>query len=323
MLSGLVMACAGLVFGAISVSTPGPGVSGNLSAREYQPADTIGQYPVNPNVTVADDVVSQGEVAPAANTFPGEVQLQANAEGASPGVAASSSPQVSAIHAVRVIGRSSDPRSYGQRAEAGGTAVAVKADKLHTASHLTARLMPGWTIEVEVDGKWVAATYAGVPGKDLAVLTIPNGSLQGVPVREPIYGERLTVYGLKTKSFSQGTYAGDMNKAIGSGHVPLDVGQAPALEGDSGGGVFGDDGALVGTISGSPVDSPMVVTMVPIVSSPPAAAAAPKRTSSVYVSADLAPSSGNCVNGVCSAPPQQMYQPTFGKQRRGGFGFKK
>ena len=159
--------------------------------------------------------------------------------------------------------------------ETGGTAVAVGPNKLHTAGHNADGIIGGYRPEVMVGGKWIAATFSKVATKDLAVLTVAGVTLDHVPVRVPEYGERVTIYGLKTKSFAQGTYRGDeaIKKGGGQGLVPLEVDQVHVENGDSGGGVFGDDGCLLGTITGC-MDVQMVTKMVPIVSDPPAKAVA-------------------------------------------------
>jgi hypothetical protein len=189
-----------------------------------------------------------------------------------------------AVYEVRVIGDGG--------VTAGGTAVAVRRDALHTAKHLGEGLSrPRY--EVRIDSAWRPAIPSPVSRKDLAVLTVPGVTLDYVPVRVPVYGERVSVYGLKTKSFSQGMYIGDHNPEIGSGRVALDADAVPTEQGDSGGGIFGDDGTLLGTISGRMSHEHLVASMVPIVSD--ASVAADKAVAARTQPSARAP----CVGGFC------------------------
>jgi hypothetical protein len=206
-----------------------------------------------------------------------------------------------AVYPFRLTGTSTNPRTRGMVATAGGSAVAVGPAKLHTVSHLSHELS-GYRAEVQVDGQWKPATFAPVPGKDMAVLTMVGVELEAVPVRAPEYGEPVTVYGLATRSFAQGRYIGDLNPAVGSGTVPLEVGQAVTQEGDSGGGVFGDDGKLLGTLTGKSHAEERVAFMVPIVADAPAQTAPAARTP------PPARAVQNCPGGVCPAPAFQPVQ---------------
>lgn len=219
---------------------------------------------------------------------------------------------VQSVYEVRVTGTSTDPATWGRRATGGGTAVAVGPAKLHTAKHLTERLN-GYVVEVQVNGEWRQATFSGVPGKDLAVLTLAGtAALPAVKVRPPEYGERVTVYGLATKSFAQGTYTGDHNPAIGDGLIPLDKGQTAVEQGDSGGGAFGDDGCLLGTITGRRQEVHEVTAIVPIVADAhkaPAVQAA--ETGGAARTPPPARAVQSCPGGVC----QQQFTPQTGKRR--------
>ena len=182
--------------------------------------------------------------------------------------------------------------------EANGTAVAVRGDALHTVKHISDGLSrPRY--EVKVGGEWRPAVASPVGRKDLSVLTVSGASFTPVPVRVPKYGERVTVYGLRTKSFSQGMYIGDDNPSAGSGCVALDPDSVTVDNGDSGGGIFGDDGSLLGTLTGRRVFESSLTTMVPIVSDPPATAVA-------ALSGGVAPPSPRwawqtvCNGGTCS-----------------------
>jgi len=205
-----------------------------------------------------------------------------------------------AVYKVRVMGTN----GRGQTADGAGSGVGVTTRKLHTAKHLRQGLF-NYHPEVLVGEEWKRGRWTESAEKDLAVIEV-DFDIDYVPVRVPKYGEHVTVYGLKTKSFAQGRYAGDFNPTLGSGYAPLDACEMPTELGDSGGGVFGDDGYLLGTISGSPLSAPLVVSFVPIVEGKPLAAAAPAATPTPALQ-------GNCANGMCPAP---TYQGQQWKRRR-------
>jgi hypothetical protein len=230
-----------------------------------------------------------------------------------------------------------------------GCGVAVGPDKLHSVSHLTHQMPAGSRVEVLVDGEWKRANWSPVAGKDFAVAIVPGANLKPVPVRVPAYGERVTVYGLKTKSFAQGTYIGAVNIKIGDGLVPLDDCEKPIENGDSGGGVFGDDGCLLGTVTGVKTDSPRVTAMVPIVADAPKAkrvltaaerkdAVANGLTDDEYIALDAslsrmekalgvkagspapvqaAPVRSGCPGGICPAPQSTGQPRTYFPKKRG------
>lgn len=194
-----------------------------------------------------------------------------------------------------------------------GCGVAVGPDKIHTAAHLTHQMPAGSRAEVLVDGEWKRATWSPVPGKDFAVVTLVGVTLKSVPVRVPTYGERVTVYGLKTKSFAQGTYVGATDIKAGFGLVPLDACETPVHNGDSGGGVFGDDGCLLGTIRGLQPDSKLITTMTPIVAdAPKASPAAPTVSASAPARAVQ-----SCPGGVCPVPKSTGQIRTYFPKKRG------
>lgn len=193
-----------------------------------------------------------------------------------------------------------------------GCGVAVGPDKIHTAAHLTHQMPAGSRAEVLVDGEWKRANWSPVAGKDFAVAIVPGANLKPVPVRVPAYGERVTVYGLKTKSFAQGTYVGATDIKAGFALVPLDACETPIENGDSGGGVFGDDGCLLGTIRGLQPDSKLITTMTPIVADAPKAAPAAPTVSA----AAPARAVQSCPGGVCPAPQSNGQMRTFFPRRR-------
>jgi hypothetical protein len=210
---------------------------------------------------------------------------------------------VKAVYPVRLVGRN----NRGQETHMDGCGVGVTKGKLHTAKHLNYQLY-NYRAEVKVGEEWKLGRWSEVADKDLAVIEV-DFTLNFVPVREPKYMEHVTVYGVKTKSFAQGRYIGDFTPAIGNGKAPLDACEMPVEQGDSGGGVFGDDGYLLGTISGSVISSPLVVSLVPIVSGKPLAAPQPNQVSPPASQ----PVQGNCPGGVCYP---QNYQGQQWNRRR-------
>lgn len=120
----------------------------------------------------------------------------------------------------------------------GGTAISLGHGLLVTAAHCVEQ---GTTPEIEVNGEWVPAGVSRVRNQDVAYLTIGNTSLPAVETRKPEYGENAYAFGLRTQKAMCGKISD--NEALA-----LDPGEAGVDQGDSGGGVFGEDGKLLGTI---------------------------------------------------------------------------
>lgn len=200
-----------------------------------------------------------------------------------------------------------------------GSGVAVGVGKLHTVDHFR-RSVPGvlrW--EIEVDGRWHPAVAVSVSGKDLAVLTVTGVELNPVPVRVPRYGERVTVYGMQTKSFAQGVYIGEQSDSGRTAQVALDDGSVTVISGDSGGGIFSDEGELLGTIGGANLPEQRVTWFTPIVADKPAVAALsggspPPAPANASVPAGTqfvsAPAAVSCANGVCTQQPSGRWVKT-------------
>lgn len=132
-------------------------------------------------------------------------------------------------------------RQKDGRGTAGGTAVSLGDGLLVTAAHvLQANTQP----EVNVNGKWVPAGFNRVQGQDVAYLTINDTSLPGVPVRQPVAGECVTIYGMTTRLPWQGELTGNVSTK-GMWQVKLNTELEGTESGDSGAGVFGEDGALL------------------------------------------------------------------------------
>lgn len=171
--------------------------------------------------------------------------------------------------------RAADGRS------ADGGAVSVGGGVLQTVSHLR-DMMPGATCEVMVNGTWRPATFRvidGSPAGDVATAKIAT-DLAAPKRRPPRYGERVVIYGLKTGYLQCGVVSGPRE-------VSLDANEKGTLNGDSGGGVFSEEGEFVGTIQGCDSTEKRVVKFRPnnfdinapvaasASSSPPAASSTP------------------------------------------------
>lgn len=189
---------------------------------------------------------------------------------------------------------------------ANGSAVAVRSNVLHTAKHLADGLN-GFRAEVEIDGQWRQATWNPAQG-DVATLAVNGEPLNPVEVKIPTYGQRVTVYGLRTKSSAVGTY-------IGAGMVALDACEPHVDSGDSGGGVFSESGDLLGTISGYMTASNQVTLMTPIEKrAEPNKAPTPVETPKAPIAISAPKLQSGCPGGVCPVPQarQQYIVPRRG-----------
>lgn len=131
-----------------------------------------------------------------------------------------------------------------------GSAVSIGNGRLVSASHIIEG-MNNAIVEVLIDGQWRRATYATVRGVDVMNLRVANKGLPGVARRDPEYMEPVVVCGMKS-GLQNGIY-------VNHDTVALDVELSGVDNGDSGGGVFGLDGKLLGTIRGINPDNPRVV----------------------------------------------------------------
>lgn len=119
-----------------------------------------------------------------------------------------------------------------------GTAVSLGNGLLVTAWHV---VESRGTPEVLIGDKWVPANYRREKNDDVAYLTIRDTSLPSVTTRQPEYGESVHVFGLRTKHPMAGRICDTDMAALEPNEEGVD-------QGDSGGGVFGLDGKLLGTI---------------------------------------------------------------------------
>ncbi len=179
-----------------------------------------------------------------------------------------------------------------------GTAISLGNGLLVTAAHV----VPGRTYpEVEVNGGWQAAGFQRLSGADVAYLTIQDKSLPSVNTRQPVYGEAVTVFGLKTQRVMPGIVSD-------AGMVSLDSLAGGIDHGDSGGGVFSVDGSLVGLITAMRSSNSRVVMFESL--NPPAPYSGPAVQSPQVTQAPKATPAPACTGPNCNIP-----QPRFRLRR--------
>ena len=200
-------------------------------------------------------------------------------------------------------------RARGYRVDNGaaafpsGSCVSVGGGQFFTCAHIAAGLRPGYVVEVQVAGEWHKTTqYQADLKADVAKAVIAK-DVSGVKVRPVEFGESVTIYGLTTCEAQRGVYVGDS-------HVGLETSARGVDFGDSGGGVYGEDGSLVGLISGFGDDRRSVFVSVigkveEVQAEAPKAAPEPRPVQS-------------CPGGICPNPNiAQPVQPSY--RRRGLF----
>lgn len=125
-----------------------------------------------------------------------------------------------------------------------GCAVSVAPDKLLSVHHVVRYN----SAQVQAGNSTLTAEVSHPPGADDiahdgAYLKIPGGTFPAMKIRAPFYYEPVTLYGLRTKTRQRGFVSSYRTVSL----VP----EANGVEsGDSGGAIVGDDGCLVGLISG-------------------------------------------------------------------------
>jgi hypothetical protein len=191
----------------------------------------------------------------------------------------------------------------GAAAFPSGSCVSVGGGQFFTCAHIADGLRPGYVVEIQVEGEWHKTTqYQANIKADVAKAVIAK-DVPGVKVRPVEFGEAVTIYGLTTCEPQSGVYVGD-------GHVGLERSCKGVDFGDSGGGVYGEDGSLVGLISGFGDDRRSVFVSV-IDTVEPVQAEAPQPVPTP------APKS-SCPGGVCPKP--YVSQPSYPLHRpRGRF----
>ena len=181
----------------------------------------------------------------------------------------------------------------GQPRFRNGSAVSVGGGKFITAAHGTNGFQSGYVVEVQIGPDWhKATTVRPDPQADVLEAVISKTDVAGVMVRAPEYGERVTVYGLTTCKPMRGGFFADV--------VGLDAAEPGVESGDSGGGVYGEDGALVAIVSGHGKDHRSLV-VEPLGRKPvqQAPKAAPQPTPAPV---QAAPVRSACPGGICPAP---------------------
>ena len=179
-----------------------------------------------------------------------------------------------------------------------GSCVSVGNGQFFTAAHIFAGLQAGYVCEIQIADEGHKTTALTIDTKaDVAQAVIAKNALPGVKVRPVEFGEAVTIYGLTTCEAQRGVYVGDS-------HVGLETSARGVDFGDSGGGVYGEDGALVGLISAFGDDRRSVFVSVigkveTVQAETPKAAPQPQSS---------------CPGGVCPRPMQVQPQ-----QRRGWF----
>jgi hypothetical protein len=155
------------------------------------------------------------------------------------------------VVAVRVSGQERRGDDVVQ-VSSGGSAVSVGGGRYVTASHIVEG-MRNYKVEVDIDGTWTRGRIATVDDRDAAVVTCDDEAGDAhIRLGEPQYGQRVTVVGLKSGIPQRGTVSDTRT-------VSLDVDSSGIQQGDSGGGIFADDGALIGIISARNPNEPRVV----------------------------------------------------------------
>lgn len=187
----------------------------------------------------------------------------------------------------------------GQAVFAEGTAVEVSPGQFQTVAHIRDGLRSGYVVEVNLDGDWQRVHFVPNTGADFATLTLAGISsvdTNGIQNRPPRYLETVRVKGLKSNCWQVGTV---------SNLDPLTVSLAetePGIEqGDSGGAVLGDDGALLGVIHGRSPNEHRIVYWTAAAGTLPSSVAQPAQTGAEPVQAQ-----SNCVGGQCYQQPQRF-----------------
>lgn len=189
----------------------------------------------------------------------------------------------------------------GNGTENHGSAVSLGKGLLVTAAHV---LKTNNQAEIYFDGRWHMANFRREKNQDVAYLTIADNSLPGVSTRRPKTGEPVTVYGMTTRTPFRGTITGEIANEPDSLNLHkvqiLTPGSLGTESGDSGGGVFGDDGALLlchkghgedATTWGTPLNPPTPASQAQL------PAASPQIPAPVSHGTNMSPV---CSGGLCS-----------------------
>lgn len=194
------------------------------------------------------------------------------------------------------------------------TAISVGEGRFLTAGHLVENLHGGIEIDIQVDGRWKNnVPFQKAADRD-ALTIVTELDVPSVEVRAAEYRESVVAYGLTSCEPLSGLYCGILATGRPESFVSLDPEERGVDPGDSGGGVFGQDGKLIGLIQGYGAERKNVATVL-VADLPQASALAPAR-SSVSQSSGAGPSGGGslssrssllgpagCRNGQCWRRP--------------------
>ena len=182
------------------------------------------------------------------------------------------------------------------------TAISVGEGRFLTAGHLVENLHGGIEIDIQVDGRWKNnVPFRKAADRD-ALTIVTDLDVPSVEVRAPEYRESVVAYGLTSCEPLSGLYCGILSTGRPESFVSLDPEERGVDPGDSGGGVFGQDGKLIGLIQGYGAERKNVATVL-VADLPQASALAPAR-SSVPRSSFTQPSPpADCRNGQCWRRP--------------------
>ena len=157
-------------------------------------------------------------------------------------------------------------RGYDSKREAVysyGTSVSIGGGQFATCKHLTEGMV-SYQVDIEItDDDWRTGQTRFVGDYDLAVVTIGDVDMPAAESRDPEYMEPVVVFGLKSNVEHEGIVS-ETDDGSQSGQASLVIESTGVTQGDSGCGVFGMDGSLIGIVRGhSPPDS-RVVRYTPI-----------------------------------------------------------
>lgn len=206
------------------------------------------------------------------------------------------------VYEVRVRGYNAS----GQAVYSGGSGVAIEGDKFATCSHLMEG-MRTFKADVKVSGTWREGVTRIVSDYDLAVVTVNDVDVEPVETRPDKYMEPVEVLGMKSGIVQNGICS-DADDGQQSGSVSLHLDESGVVQGDSGGGVFGCDGKLIGILRGHRSNNNNVVLYTPVHRVLSSGVSAPAKMETL-------PQQPGCVNGQCPVPSQSFQRFKLRRRR--------